>query len=349
MLLRRALVVMPTCVVLALAGAAWGVEEFVLVALSGVGMLGVGGLALGWQVRRSRRGLVLEIDRVGGEVFVGDDATVSLVRVNRHRRAAPGLWLRGAGRWQVAFPGLGAATSPGLSAVAAASVGGDPGRPGDWTPLPALGPGERCRVPIAVPTSSRGLWTWGPAELWCTDPFGLMARRVAPAPVARVVVLPVPAALDAADLPAVDPAPGRSGSGDEGPAAWAGGGDEFAGLRPYVPGDRLTRLHWPALARNDQLVARHFVEHRDPLDLVIDTRPWKIEAAVAAAAGLGTAALATRRPLWLHTDVGEHLVVLPGRFARQRLLRALAFVAASRVGVAPGARSRGSPASTGDR
>lgn len=359
MLRRRSLVVITVSAVSALAGAAWGVEEFVLLALAGAGLFAVGVLALCWQVRRARRGLELEVGRVGGELFVGDPAAVSLVGANSGRGVVPVLWLRGVERWRVSFPGLAAGVVVPGSAVPEADPGPVPGprrwwrrltsrlEHGEWTPLPELAPGEHCRVSLAVPTGSRGLWSWGPAELWCTDPFGLAAWRVATTPVARMVVLPVPAALDPADLPSAEPAGGRASSGGEGPPAWGGGGDEFAGLRPYVPGDRLTRLHWPALARNDQLVVRHFVEHQDPLDLVIDTRPWKIEAAVAAVAGIGTAALAAGRPLSLRTVAGEHLVVSPDRLGRARLLRALALVGSSTggrarpAGAAPAAAALG--------
>lgn len=359
MLRPRSLVVIPVSVVSAVAGAAWGVEEFVLVAMAGAGLFVVGTLALWWQVGRARHRLTLGVGRVGGELFVGEPAAISLECANSGGGVLPALWLRGAGRWRVSFPGLTAGVVTPGSAPAGADR--DPprgprrwwglvaGTEEQWIPLSALASGEHRFVSLPVPTGSRGLWWWGPAELWCTDPFGLTAWRVATTPAAPVTVLPVPAALDAADLPPAEPAAGGASSAGVGPPAWAGGGDEFSGLRPYVPGDRLTRLHWPALARSDQLVVRHFVEHQDPLELVIDTRPWKIEAAVAAAAGIGAAALASGRELSIRTDAGEQLVVSPDRLGRARLLRALALVGSTTGGrVRPG-RAGGGAAVLGAR
>jgi hypothetical protein len=335
---RRGLSVVPLSVVLALVGAAFGVEEFVLLAVAGVSLLGVGGLTLCWQVRRVRRALHLEVDRAGGELFVGDDAAVTLVGVNRGRHTLPALWVAGGERWAVSHPGL---TStgvvpppiPGDSFEAAPGWArrlrgwlGAPIQAGTWRPVPALAPAEHWRLSIPVSTRSRGLWSLGPVALWCTDPLGLTAWPVGAAPVSRMVVFPVPLALDPADLPTGEGAPARPSAGFEGPPAWTAGGDEFGGLRPYVPGDRLTRLHWPALARSGQLLSRHFVEHQDPLELLIDTRPWKIDAAAAGAAGIGTVALSEGRPVTLSTGAGERLVVAPGPLGRAQLLRALALV-----------------------
>ncbi|MEM7294118.1 MAG: DUF58 domain-containing protein, partial [Pseudomonadota bacterium] len=39
------------------------------------------------------------------------------------------------------------------------------------------------------------------------------------------------------------------------------GVNDFEQLRSYVPGDRLSRVHWPASSRTDHLQVKQFVDH----------------------------------------------------------------------------------------
>jgi len=109
-------------------------------------------------------------------------------------------------------------------------------------------------------------------------------------------------------------------------------GDELSGLRPYAPGDRLTRLHWPALARSGELVVREFVEPRTgSLTLLVDVRPSahddrSIDEAISLAAGLGIEALQRAVTVELCTSTGDRVVVAPNTAGRQTLLRALAML-----------------------
>jgi uncharacterized protein (DUF58 family) len=49
--------------------------------------------------------------------------------------------------------------------------------------------------------------------------------------------------------------------------------EEFDGLREYVPGDDLRKIHWPSSARQDELQVRQFRPPRHgTLSIVIDTR-----------------------------------------------------------------------------
>jgi uncharacterized protein (DUF58 family) len=338
----RGLLLVPSSLLLVLAGLAYGVEEFLLLAVAAGALLAWGGLVICWRVPRARRALRLEVERPRRDLYVDGEGSVGLLFTNTGRRPLRALWLDGGRHWRVSFPGF-------------------TGRVRDLPPLPegprarrrrrlrrmaGLGPElagalavealagrGHVRLSIGVPGTSRGLWSLEPVALWCTDPLRLVAWRVARTPVVHVVVVPRP--TPPWGPPGSDPG-SRPDHHAAAPPSASGGGDEFAGLRPYVPGDRLTRLHWPALARTDELMSRSFVEvHR--LQIVVDTRPWEIESSVSQAAGIGIAALEAGTPVELRTLGGDELVVSPGPLARSALLRALALVAP--VGARDGTRS----------
>jgi uncharacterized protein (DUF58 family) len=167
--------------------------------------------------------------------------------------------------------------------------------------------------------------------LWCEDPFRLVARRIAVAPPAHVIVYPTPAEVSPEGrAPGAHPR-GRQRSSTGG-APHALSGDELSGLRPYAPGDRLTRLHWPSLARSGELVVREFVEpEAGSLTLLVDLRPSahsadSIEPTISRAAGLGVRALQDGLSVELCTSAGDRVVIAPGTSGRQTLLRALALL-----------------------
>lgn len=345
MLSRRGLVLVPAAAVLALAGLAYGVAEFVMLS-SAAGALFVGGWAsLVWQLRQGRGALTFHWGRPAGDVYVDGRAAVVLRAVATSARGAPALEVGGLQRWRLSHPGL-SATGTALGAGAErARRRGTASRdrritrrlglgPGERARLPALGAGDEWSMAVPVPTGSRGLWSLGPLELWCTDAFGLVRLRLGTTPSCHVVVFPDPRARATSHEGRARPRPLRRGSDlatDEGPS----GGDEFEGLRPYHPGDRLTRLHWPALAR-DELMSRDFVErdeHR--LRLAVDTRPWTIEDSVSQVAAVGAAALAASTPVELYTAQGERVLAVPGPLGLSVLLRALALVPAAPLSSSP--------------
>src|SRR5690349_9567686 len=75
-------------------------------------------------------------------------------------------------------------------------------------------------------------WRWGPVPL----------------PGMRMTVLPV-----TAPLAATAPAPHPRGLVGMERASRPGEGTEFAKVRPFAPGDRLRRIHWPVSARTGRL------------------------------------------------------------------------------------------------
>ena len=135
-------------------------------------------------------------------------------------------------RWNPTDP-VGEARS-GLARLAPARPGGvatvevpDHTRPG---PTVALG----------VPTARRGRLELGPLRVWIHDPFGLVGAAVSATRPVRLVVHPRPSLVPAVMLTnSIGPASTTAGPGREPP--WAGDwGGDFAELRPYRVGDRLS-------------------------------------------------------------------------------------------------------------
>ena len=184
---------------------------------------------------------------------------------------------------------------------------------------------------MPVPTGSRGLLTLADVGLWCEDPFRLWARRITVAPPAHVIVYPTPIEVSE------DGRTTGAHAGNRAPMSAAGSvgalsGDELSGLRPYTPGDRLTRLHWPSLARTGELVVREFLEPQaGSLSLLVDLRPSahtaaSVEETISRAAGLGARALRQGLTLELCTSTGDRVVIPPNARGRQTMLRALALL-----------------------
>jgi uncharacterized protein (DUF58 family) len=75
-----------------------------------------------------------------------------------------------------------------------------------------------------------------------------------------------------------------------------GSGVEFAGVRPYEPGDVVRRVHWPATARRGRLhLTRHAVERAADAVVVIDATTevaGTLDVSVRGAAGVAQAYLA---------------------------------------------------------
>jgi len=351
----------------AIAGLAYGVEEFVLLAIA-VGSL----LALGqvWVWRRlgvSRRALRVAVSVPRAEVTAGQSALVELTVTNVSRRRRPPVVVEDpGGKWSVSYPGLGESSVAGASRAhptRAHPSRGDPSR-GDpsgrdapsqgWLDgagarptrrqrardrralsrarrLPGLRPGSDATVTVRVPTATRGLLTLANVGVWCEDPFRLVARRVTLAPPAHVIVYPTPAEVTE-DGRASGAHPGsRARSSASGPTNGLSG-DELSGLRPYAPGDRLTRLHWPSLARTGELVVREFLEPQaGSLSLLVDLRPsahsaQSVEDTISRAAGLGAGALRRGLTVELCTSTGDRVVIPPNATGHQTMLRALALL-----------------------
>jgi uncharacterized protein (DUF58 family) len=188
-----------------------------------------------------------------------------------------------------------------------------------------LPPGGDATWP--VPTRRRGIVGLPPGRVWVHDPLGLFGAAVGTVDAATVVVHPVPAfpaglpwppaATTAPDRLTVDPAAlALAAVSAVAPTGPTDGTGELSGLRPYRPGDRLHRLHWPSLALYDRLLVRCFdPEPAGPaVRLVIDDRagvhrPADFEATLAAALALADRSVGAGTPVTLATLSGRSVAV----------------------------------------
>ncbi|MGO1317429.1 MAG: DUF58 domain-containing protein, partial [Cellulomonadaceae bacterium] len=120
--------------------------------------------------------------------------------------------------------------------------------------VPRLGPGRSSTVRVEVPTHRRGVIAFGPLEVRRSSWADLLGVDRRYGSFAHVVV--EPAVHDALGLP------GGSRRGHVGADERVEhGGTDLVGLREYVPGDDLRRLHWATSARQGALMVR---EDADP-------------------------------------------------------------------------------------
>jgi uncharacterized protein (DUF58 family) len=198
--------------------------------------------------------------------------------------------------------------------------------------IPLLRDGAVTTFESAVPTEGRGVYVQRGLRLWCFDTVGLFSRLVGTGPSATVSVYPVPTPVSLPEHVLL----GEPGSEDhqllapEGPKRRDNLGD-FSGIRPYVPGDRLRLLYWPALARTGELMVRDF-EDTGPRHMYLhaDVR-WQVglsgsERILATAAAVGLDALALGSIVELSTSSGERIAIGPGLHAAISFLRAIAAV-----------------------
>ncbi len=116
------------------------------------------------------------------------------------------------------------------------------------TDIPASG--SRA-VRVATPTQARGRLPCPRLRIETRFPFGLWQAWSYYTPPLAAVVYPAPEA-DAPELPAT-----ASGSAEQ-ETGLVVSGDEFAGVRPYQPGDPLKRVAWRLAARSDELTVKLF-------------------------------------------------------------------------------------------
>lgn len=223
--------------------------------------------------------------------------------------------------------------------------------------ISSLGPGHSRGWTVRTLCRRRGSFTLGPMALVGGDPLGLFeSRRELPA-TATFVVYPMTIPLRGVDLP----------------SGYLTGGQvirrraEFTtsnvrGVRPYEPGEALSRVHWPTTARKGQLFSKEF--ELDPiadvwllLDMERDVHtgglaedesasgpvvPWietpdvildpsTEEYAVTIAASLARHFLDAGKSVGLATYGQRRVIVRPDRGERQlhKLLETLAVVRAA--------------------
>jgi uncharacterized protein (DUF58 family) len=320
----------------ALAGFLFGAEELVLLGLATAAFVVIGYVqcALRLVTVRDRWRVTVRLDAT--EVARGQPCLVTV-----------GLRAEGgAGAVPVRMEDLGDAWQDVTGAPAALS----PHRPsapafGHTLPVPAVGDDQQVSLRFSAPTGRRGIFHLGGVRLWCYDSLALFGALVVTGPAATITVLPIPSPVDLS----TDLLLGRTDEEADLVTSSVTRRDnlgDFAGLRPYVPGDRLRLLHWPSLARTGDLMVRDF-EPTGPrrVHLVADIRSHLgrrgAESVLSAMAGAGLAALAAGAIVEMSTTGGDRVAIGPGPYGDQALLRAVAAVAVERP---PARRRRGRPA-----
>lgn len=174
----------------------------------------------------------------------------SVVPALRQPQALPVLREGEAMRWQVELDAV-----PGLDQAALLMERAEYQalRP----PTGALAAGRSRGEPAGVASVSLSLEArsirWGRqrvcrALVCATSPWGAFRWGVVELPPLEQTTLPLPAVFDAAA-----PTPHPIGLVGLNRAARRGEGSEFATIRPFVPGDRLRRIHWPVSLRSQAL------------------------------------------------------------------------------------------------
>jgi uncharacterized protein (DUF58 family) len=200
-----------------------------------------------------------------------------------------------------------------------------------------IGRGRETTAVYRLPTERRGAVIVGPLRLTVTDPFGL--ARLSRSAERQMTLLVYPR------VDRISPPPRSAGTTPEQGASQrdrvSSAGEEFVGLRPYVAGDDLRRVHWKMSARTDELVLR---QEEAPwlgrTTIVLDTRaplPHGVdfEAMVSAAASLVLSTLGRTDQVRLVGSAGFDSGSGSGSAHVQAIMEYLALVEPSEHGLGP--------------
>jgi uncharacterized protein (DUF58 family) len=124
-----------------------------------------------------------------------------------------------------------------------------------------IAPGKGARVTLRFPAPARGEYTITQLRVTSAYPLGfLRARRDSPAR-QSYFVYPKPAGDP--NLPSHLPDARNAGR-----ETFVGEGDDFAGVRAYVPGESQRHIDWKAVARGQPLMTKQFTVEADDLLLL---------------------------------------------------------------------------------
>lgn len=256
------------------------------------------------RARQVRSRLALDASVSPALGVAGGDMTLQIGVTNRSLAAAPAVAVEAPGRrWR--RRGEGAGDSDAAPALLV---------PAGLITLPAPAPRVRGVFSSAVPTRRRGVFVLPARASWVLDPFGLFGARGPVVPAARAVVYPA-ARHDVVWAPVGDASP--TGATEPRPGHGRDGPGELVGIRPYVAGDRLSLLHWPARARYRAWYVRQFgPDEGGRTRLVLDDRTGvhrrrDFEAMVADAHGLVELCWREGRTVELCTLSGRSATLAP--------------------------------------
>ncbi len=202
-----------------------------------------------------------------------------------------------------------------------------------------LGAFQTLKRSFAIKCTTRGYHIFGPASLTTGDGLGLFSRKGVVQSEQRLIIYPHVYSAAELGLPAKNPFGERPSDQRlfEDPL-------RNAGIREWVPGDGLRRVHWKATARHQKLLSRIYEPSEEPqIQIVLNTatleRYWEgcvpelLERLLSVAAGLATYCIDRRMPVGLIANSylpgsDQYIRLLPGRSNDQlmHLLELLAVV-----------------------
>ena len=133
-----------------------------------------------------------------------------------------------------------------------------PGHEGVPEVVDEIAAGKGARVTLRFPATARGEYSIERVRLTSAYPLGFLRARKESAAQQSYFVYPKPAG--ASNLPSHLPDarhPGR--------VTLFGEGDDFAGVRAYVPGESQRHIDWKAVARGQPLMTKQFTMETDDL------------------------------------------------------------------------------------
>jgi uncharacterized protein (DUF58 family) len=111
-------------------------------------------------------------------------------------------------------------------------------------PVLQLWPGQTASTSAVIEAEKRGVYAIGPLAVQTMDPLGFRSYRRTLDVEAQLIVYPRPIPIRIVETDTLaQGAPARE------VGALRGAGGDFYGLRDYVCGDELRRVHWPTTAR----------------------------------------------------------------------------------------------------
>ena len=118
--------------------------------------------------------------------------------------------------------------------------------------------GKGARVTLRFPATTRGEYRIARLRLTSTYPLGFLRARKESTAEQSYFVYPKPAGDS--NLPSHHP-----DARDRGREILLGEGDDFAGVRAYVPGESQRHIDWKAVARGQPLMTKQFTVETDDL------------------------------------------------------------------------------------
>ncbi len=117
----------------------------------------------------------------------------------------------------------------------------------------SLGRGATSRWQVRTLARRRGRFTLGPLTLTSGDPLGIFRFTRQTPDTASLVITP-----PTVDLPGFSPPTGYLPGGESVHRRTPYVTSSVSGVRDYVPGDSINRIHWPSTARTGRLISKEF-------------------------------------------------------------------------------------------